>query len=101
MEHGVYKSRLISKNIDVIIPECEDRESINKIIFEELCLAIINLKYKKKYLEIIEKLNSKGAEAIILGCTEIGLLINQSDTKIPLLDTAYIHAYKSALFAIE
>jgi aspartate racemase len=101
MEHDFYKCRLISKDIDVIIPECEDRESINKIIFEELCLGIINLESKKKYLQIIEKLNSKGAEAIILGCTEIGLLINQNDTKMPLLNTAYIHAYRSALFAIE
>ena len=74
MEQDFYKSKLIEKGINVIIPDKNDIEIINEVIYDELCLGTINSNSKKKFLEIVDKLRSKGAEGIILGCTEIGLL---------------------------
>ena len=72
-----------------------------KIIYDELCLGIINSNSKKKFLEIVDKLKNKGAEGIILGCTEIGLLIKNEDTDVPLFDTAIIHAEQAAMYSIK
>ena len=101
MEQGFYKSKLIEKGINVIIPDKNDIEIINKVIYDELCLGIINSNSKKKFLEIVDKLRSKGAEGIILGCTEIGLLIKNEDTDVPLFDTAIIHAEQAAIYSIK
>ena len=100
MEQDFYKSKLIEKGINVIIPDKNDIEIINKVIYDELCLGIINSNSKKKFLEIVDKLRSKGAEGIILGCTEIGLLIKNEDTDVPLFDTAVIHAEEAAIYSI-
>ena len=78
MEQDFYKSKLIEKGINVIIPDKNDIEIINEVIYDELCLGTINSNSKKKFLEIVDKLRSKGAEGIILGCTEIGLLIKKN-----------------------
>ena len=101
MEQDFYKSKLIEKGINVIIPDKNDIEIINKVIYEELCLGIINSNSKKKFLEIVDKLRNKGAEGIILGCTEIGLLIKNEDTDVPLFDTAIIHAEQAAIYSIK
>ena len=101
MEQDFYKSKLIEKGIDVIIPDKNDIEIINKVIYDELCLGTINSNSKKKFLEIVDKLRSKGAEGIILGCTEIGLLIKNEDTDVPLFDTAIIHAEQAAIYSIK
>jgi len=101
MEQDFYKSKLIEKGINVIIPDKNDIEIINKVIYDELCLGIINSNSKKKFLEIVDKLRSKGAEGIILGCTEIGLLIKNEDTDVPLFDTAVIHAEEAAIYSIK
>ena len=101
MEQDFYKSKLIEKGINVIIPDKNDIEIINKVIYDELCLGIINSNSKKKFLEIVDKLRSKGAEGIILGCTEIGLLIKNEDTDVPLFDTAIIHAEQAAIYSIK
>ena len=101
MEQDFYKSKLIEKGINVIIPDKNDIEIINKVIYDELCLGTINSDSKKKFLEIVDKLRSKGAEGIILGCTEIGLLIKNEDTDIPLFDTAIIHAEQAAIYSIK
>ena len=101
MEQDFYKSKLIEKGINVIIPDKNDIETINEVIYDELCLGIINSNSKKKFLEIVDKLRSKGAEGIILGCTEIGLLIKNEDTDIPLFDTAIIHAEQAAIYSIK
>ena len=101
MEQDFYKSKLIEKEINVIIPDKNDIEIINKVIYDELCLGIINSNSKKKFLEIVDKLRSKGAEGIILGCTEIGLLIKNEDTDVPLFDTAVIHAEEAAIYSIK
>ena len=101
MEQDFYKSKLIEKGINVIIPDKNDIEIINKVIYDELCLGIINSNSKKKFLEIVDKLRNKGAEGIILGCTEIGLLIKNEDTDVPLFDTAIIHAEQAAIYSIK
>ena len=101
MEQDFYKSKLIEKGINVIIPDKNDIEIINEVIYDELCLGTINSDSKKKFLEIVHKLRSKGAEGIILGCTEIGLLIKNEDTDVPLFDTAIIHAEQAAIYSIK
>ena len=101
MEQDFYKSKLIEKGINVIIPDKNDIEIINEVIYDELCLGTINSNSKKKFLEIVDKLRSKGAEGIILGCTEIGLLIKNADTDVPLFDTAIIHAEQAAMYSIK
>ena len=101
MEQDFYKSKLIEKGINVIIPDKNDIEIINEVIYDELCLGTINFNSKKKFLEIVDKLRSKGAEGIILGCTEIGLLIKNEDTDVPLFDTAIIHAEQAAMYSIK
>ena len=101
MEQDFYKSKLIEKGINVIIPDKNDIEIINNVIYDELCLGIINHESKVKYLEIVKTLKQKGAEGIILGCTEIGLLIKNEDTDVPLFDTALIHAEQAAIYSIK
>ncbi|MFO7796239.1 MAG: aspartate/glutamate racemase family protein [Promethearchaeati archaeon] len=103
MEQDFYKGRLKRKyDLDVIIPESqEDIEMINDVIFKELCVGEIKESSKKKYLEVIENLIKRGAEGIILGCTEIPLLIKQSDIDIYLFDTMTIHAEAAVNYSIE
>ena len=96
MEHEFYKKRLIDKyGIEVIIPEPEDRETIHDVIYNELCLGKIIKQSRNEFVRIIESLAEKGAEAVILGCTEIALLIQQEHTSVPLLDTTRIHAARA------
>ncbi|MGB4658812.1 MAG: aspartate/glutamate racemase family protein [Mobilitalea sp.] len=101
MTQDFYKSKLIEKGIEVLIPEEEGIQKVNHIIYNELCLGIIKEDSKKELLNIIEDLSKKGAQGAILGCTEIGLLVNQKDTTVPLFDTALIHAQKAAYYSIE
>ncbi|HEK4742289.1 TPA: aspartate/glutamate racemase family protein [Clostridioides difficile] len=100
MEQDFYKNVIINNGIEVLIPNEEDRIIVNDTIFNELCLGIISESSKKAFLSIIDKLGKQGAEAVILGCTEIGLLIKQNDTSIPLFDTTVIHAIEVALSSI-
>ena len=100
MLQDFYKQKLVEKGIEVIVPNDSDIETVNLIIYSELCLGNISCSSKKEYLRIIDELSQRGAEAIILGCTEIGLLIEQNDTKVPLFDTAEIHAVNAAMHSI-
>ncbi len=100
MTQDFYKQRLIDRGIEVLIPEQEDIEEVNRIIFDELCLGKILDSSKAKYLELIHQLKAKGAQAVILGCTEIGLLIGQNDTDLIVFDTTAIHAQKAVEFAL-
>lgn len=100
MTQDFYKQKLIDNDIEVIIPNDEDIEVVNDIIYGELCLGKINSLSKQKYIAIIEKLKESGAEGVILGCTEIGLLISQEDTTLPIFDTTQIHASEVAKIAI-
>lgn len=101
MQQDFYKSKLIEQGIEVLIPNEADIEVINHTIYNELCLGSVLETSKKEFIRIIEELADKGAEGVILGCTEIGLLIKQEDVSIPVFDTTIIHATKAALYAIE
>ena len=101
MTQDFYKDKLIEKGIEVLIPNDSDVEIVNNIIYEELCLGIISKKSKLEYIRIIDQLKEDGSQGVILGCTEIGLLIGQEDTILPVFDTTQIHATKAAMLAIE
>ncbi len=101
MEQDFYKDRIASHGLEVIVPEAEDRAFINRVIFEELCLGTISGASRERFVKIIEALSQKGAQAAILGCTEIGLLVKQIDTEVPLFDTAEIHARAAAREALR
>jgi aspartate racemase len=94
-----YIEKLEEAGIEILIPDPQDIEIINRIIFEELCLGIVSPDSKKEYLRIIGQLEDQGAQSVILGCTEIGLMIKQEDTSLPVFDTARIHAEKTARYA--
>ncbi len=101
MTQDFYKNRLTSGGIEVLIPDEEDIETVNAIIFNELCVGRIRDESRIVFKRIIQKLKENGAEGIILGCTEIGLLISQSDADIPVFDTTVLHAKKAAEKALE
>ena len=97
MTQDFYKNKISKRNINVLIPDDKDIETINHVIYDELCRGIISDASRKEYVRIISSLQQKGAQGVILGCTEIGLLISQKDLPIPVFDTTYIHARKTAL----
>ena len=98
MTQDFYKSRLIERGIDVVVPNEREVEAVNRVIYEELCLGILSEKSRAEYSEIIARLkNEEGAEAVILGCTEIGLLVRSEDSILPVFDTTLIHASAAAL----
>lgn len=101
MEQDFFTAKLKERGIDVLIPSETDREIINNVIFGELCLGNISDRSKKEFLRIVEELAKQGAQAAILGCTEIGMLIGQSDTEVPLYDTTVIHAKSAVAFALQ
>jgi len=102
MEQAFYRARLSeSHGLRVIVPDSEDREIIHRIIYEELCLGVVKPKSRSEYRRIMGRLASQGAKAIILGCTEISLLVNQQDSEVPLFDTTAIHARMAAEVALS
>ncbi|MDF1996618.1 aspartate/glutamate racemase family protein [Peribacillus frigoritolerans] len=101
MEQDFYKTRIETNGIKVLIPSEEDRKVINKVIYEELCLGEIQQSSRDYYKKVIKGLVDDGAEGIILGCTEIGLLVKPEDSEVPLFDTAVIHAIESVNMALE
>jgi len=101
MEQDFYKGRLSANyGLNVVVPNAADRKIVHDVIYQELCLGQVNATSKVEYLRIIEALAQQGAEAVILGCTEIGMLVEQTDTDITLLDTTMIHAQKAVATAI-
>jgi aspartate racemase len=102
MEETFYKGRLVENyGLEVIIPSSDDMEIVHRIIYDELCAGIIQSDSKQKYADIIDRLVKEGAEGIILGCTEIGLLVKQEDSPVPLFDTTEIHAKAAVRYALE
>jgi aspartate racemase len=102
MEQAFYRDRLSERHgLQVIVPDSEDRETVHRIIYEELCLGVVNPESRSEYRRIMRTLASQGAQAIILGCTEISLLVNQQDSEIPLFDTTAIHARAAAEEALS
>lgn len=101
MEQDFYKGRLVDRfGMQVLIPRKEDRQLVHNIIYRELCLGDVKATSKNEYLRMVNQLVDQGAEAIILGCTEIGLLLQQGDTPIQLFDTAAIHAEKAISYSL-
>jgi aspartate racemase len=102
MEGDFYRGRLVDKySLEVLIPGPADREIVHRVIYEELVLGRIEPASKAEYLRIIAGLSAAGAEGIILGCTEIGLLVSQADSRLPLFDTTRIHALAAVQFALQ
>jgi len=101
MEQDFYRGRLESQHgIDVIVPDEGERELVHRVIYDELCLGVISDTSRERYRESIARLVERGAEGIIFGCTEIGLLVSQADSPVPVFDTAQIHAAAAVEFAL-
>lgn len=101
MEQMFYRQKITQDfDIEVIIPNEAQITSVHQIIYQELCLGITNPTSKQKYLKIIDSLAARGAQGIILGCTEIAMLVSQTDTSVPLFDTTAIHAISAVDFAL-
>ncbi|WP_442487216.1 aspartate/glutamate racemase family protein [Halomonas litopenaei] len=100
MEQGFYKDRLEAYGIEVQVPEKAQRDQVHRIIYDELCHGEIEQASRQVMLSIMQELKTGGAEAVILGCTEIALLVAQADTEIPLYDTTAIHARRAVELAL-
>ncbi len=102
MEEDFYVGRLTQHHgLQVLIPEAAEREMINRVIFDELCLGEVKATSKAQYLAVIERLVTQGAQGIILGCTEIGMLLGSEDRGVPLFDTTRLHAQAAVEFALS
>ena len=101
MTQDFYRDKLTERGIEVLIPEGDDIDLVNRVIFDELCLGIVKPESKAAYLRVIDELRLHGAEGLLLGCTELGLIVSQKDVALPLLDTTVIHAKKAAQLALE
>jgi len=100
MTQDFYKQKLIERGFSVLIPNEEDMELVNRVIFKELCVGIIDAASRKEFSRIIAGLKEQGAEAVILGCTEIGLLVRPEDSVLKTFDTTRIHAKAAAAIAL-
>ena len=101
MQEDFYKSKLVARGFEVLVPEQADIDEVNRIIFEELCVGTLKEDSRKTFSRIIDTLKARGAQAVILGCTEIGLLVKQEHASLPLYDTTVIHASRAAEKAME
>lgn len=101
MEEAFYKGRLDEFGLEIVIPSESERQIVHDIIYEELCLGEIKAASRVQYQQIMANLVAQGAEGIILGCTEIGLLVKQEDSTVPLFDTTIIHAETAVDYALS
>lgn len=100
MEQDFYTRKLVERGITVLIPEEDGRAFVNRVIFDELCLGTVSESSRRAFAAIIGGLTARGAQGVILGCTEIGLLVRPGDTSARLFDTTEIHARRAALYAL-
>lgn len=102
MEQDFYKGRLAEKfGLEVVTPDEADRQIVHDVIYNELCLGNVRPESKEQYVEIIRRLGERGAQGVILGCTEITMLVQQPDTELPLFDTTRIHAEAAVAMALQ
>ena len=101
MTQDFYKAKLTEAGIDVVIPDEAGVELVNRVIYEELCLGIVKEESRQQFARVIDDLRSRGAQGVILGCTEIGLLVSQADSSLPVFDTTVIHAETAADLALS
>ena len=100
MEQAFYRERLEAQGIEVLVPDEAQRDDVHRIIYEELCRGVLDNTSRTTYLDVVEALTLRGADGVILGCTEISLLINQNDTHTPLYDTTFLHAHAAVEWAL-
>ncbi|WP_432755675.1 aspartate/glutamate racemase family protein [Pseudomonas sp. WMBT8] len=100
MEQDFLKARLAAQGLHVLVPDAAERHAVHRIIYEELCVGVINEASRQVYQQAIANLAARGAQAIILGCTEIGLLIKPEHSELPLLDTTLLHAQAAVAFSL-
>lgn len=100
MTQEFYRDKLVERGIEVLIPEGDDIDLVNRVIFEELCLGVVKEDSRAEYLRVIESLQQRGAQGILLGCTELGLIVSDKDVTLPLFDTTEIHANKALTLAL-
>ena len=101
MTQEFYRDKLVERGIEVLIPEGDDIDLVNRVIFEELCLGIVKEESRAEYLRVIAALQRRGAQGILLGCTELGLIVAKKDVLLPLFDTTEIHAKKALTLALS
>ncbi len=101
MTQEFYRDILVARGIDVVIPNEDDIELVNRVIFEELCLGVVKPESKAAFLRVIDDLTQNGAEGVLLACTELGLIVTPEDTDAALFDSAVIHAEQAARLALE
>jgi aspartate racemase len=100
MDQEFYRGRLETHGLSVVLPFLEDRELVNRVIYEELCLGDVRDEPRCEYRRIIANMVESGAEGIILGCTEIGMLVGVNDSPVPIFDTTELHAKAAAEYAL-
>ncbi|NMX93226.1 MULTISPECIES: aspartate/glutamate racemase family protein [unclassified Pseudomonas] len=100
MEQDFLKARLAAQGLTVLVPDAQERSAVHRIIYEELCVGVISEASRQVYQQAIANLAARGAQAIILGCTEIGLLIKPEHSDLPLLDTTLLHAQAAVAFVL-
>ena len=101
MEQDFYRERLSALHgIDVVVPDEDDRQAVHRVIYEELCLGVVDDGSRSRYRAVIDRLVEAGAQAVILGCTEIGMLVGPEDSPVPLFDTTLLHARAAADWAL-
>ena len=102
MEEDFYRGRLVQRHgLDVIVPDPAERETVHRVIYDELCLGKVEERSRKAYRDIIAHLVERGAEGVILGCTEIAMLVSPADSPVPLFDTTQLHAVSAVDFALQ
>ena len=102
MEEDFYRGRLAQKHgLEVIVPDAAERDIVHRVIYDELCLGKVEGSSRQAYLEIIAHLVERGAEGVILGCTEIAMLVSPADSPVPLFDTTQLHAVSAVDFALQ
>ncbi|UOO76392.1 aspartate/glutamate racemase family protein [Neisseria sp. Dent CA1/247] len=101
MSDGFYSERMAKQGVEITVPSENKQAEIHRIIFEELCLNKIQAGSKAYYQQVVRRLQEQGAEGVILGCTEIGLLLKENDCPLPLFDSAEIHALAAVNFALS
>ena len=102
MEEDFYRGRLVERHgLDVIVPDPAERETVHRVIYDELCLGKVEERSRRAYRDIIAHLVERGAEGVILGCTEIAMLVSPADSPVPLFDTTQLHAVSAVDFALQ
>ncbi|MFW5490591.1 MAG: aspartate/glutamate racemase family protein [Desulfovibrio sp.] len=101
MEHDFYKGRLASRGYEVLLPEAGERRDVHDIIFQELCKGVVRETSRDRYVGIVDRLGANGAQAVVLGCTEIGMLLPEGSASLPLLDTTVLHVQAALELALQ